>query len=119
MSKTNRIIDVFTQHKVAANLVMIMMVLSVLWAATRINTQLDPSVDWPGLFIIASWPGALSLLAFFALTPLMLENVSLALCMVPVAITLCFGLAFATLLALLLIPALILMIENSRENLRV
>jgi len=58
MSKTNSIIDVFTQHKVAANLVMIMMILSGMWAATRINTQLDPSVDWPGLFVIANWPGA-------------------------------------------------------------
>jgi multidrug efflux pump subunit AcrB len=45
MNKTS-IIDVFTRHKVAANLVMIMMILSGLWASSRINTQLDPSVEW-------------------------------------------------------------------------
>ncbi|OFE14066.1 hypothetical protein PHACT_09780 [Pseudohongiella acticola] len=57
MNKTS-IIDVFTRHKVAANLVMIMMILSGLWASSRINTQLDPSVEWPGIIINASWPGA-------------------------------------------------------------
>ncbi|HDZ08793.1 efflux RND transporter permease subunit [Pseudohongiella sp.] len=57
MTKTS-IIDLFTRHKVAANLVMIMMILSGLWASARINTQLDPSVEWPGIIINASWPGA-------------------------------------------------------------
>lgn len=57
MVKTG-IIDLFARHKVAANLVMIMMILSGLWASTRINTQLDPSVDWPGIIINATWPGA-------------------------------------------------------------
>lgn len=57
MNKTS-IIDLFTRHKVAANLVMIMMILSGLWASTRINTQLDPSVEWPLVIINASWPGA-------------------------------------------------------------
>ncbi|WP_237132435.1 efflux RND transporter permease subunit [Pseudohongiella sp. O18] len=52
------IIDLFTRHKVAANLVMIMMILSGLWASTRINTQLDPSVEWPVVIINANWPGA-------------------------------------------------------------
>lgn len=51
-------IDLFTRHKVASNLVMIMMILSGLWAADRINTQLDPSVDYPVVEIRANWPGA-------------------------------------------------------------
>ena len=54
----HNLIDLFTRHKVAANLVMIMMILSGLWAGTRINTQLDPSVEWPNILIRANWPGA-------------------------------------------------------------
>ena len=37
---------------------MIMMILSGLWATDRINTQLDPSVDYPVVEIRATWPGA-------------------------------------------------------------
>ena len=55
---SNSLIDLFTRHKVASNLVMIMMILSGLWAGTRINTQLDPSVEWPNILISANWPGA-------------------------------------------------------------
>jgi multidrug efflux pump subunit AcrB len=55
---SNSLIDLFTRHKVASNLVMIMMILSGLWAGTRINTQLDPSVEWPNILINANWPGA-------------------------------------------------------------
>ncbi|MEX0962833.1 MAG: efflux RND transporter permease subunit [Pseudohongiellaceae bacterium] len=58
MSASNNIINLFANHKVASNLVMIMMVLSGLWAADRINTQLDPSVDFPVVEIQATWPGA-------------------------------------------------------------
>lgn len=56
--KTTGLIDLFTRHKVAANLTMIMMILSGLWASTRINTQLDPSVEWPLILVSASWPSA-------------------------------------------------------------
>ena len=58
MSASTTLIDVFTRHKVAANLAMIMMILSGLWAADRINTQLDPTVQWPMVFINTNWPGA-------------------------------------------------------------
>ncbi|PCI75709.1 MAG: acriflavin resistance protein [SAR86 cluster bacterium] len=58
MSASNNIINLFTNHKVASNLVMIMMILSGLWAADRINTQLDPSVEFPVIVIQANWPGA-------------------------------------------------------------
>lgn len=58
MSRSNTLIDIFTRHKVACNLVMIMMILSGLWATTRINNQLDPSVEWPIILIDAQWPGA-------------------------------------------------------------
>ena len=43
----NTIIGLFANHKVAANLIMIMMILSGLWAADRINTQLDPAIKVP------------------------------------------------------------------------
>ena len=52
------LIDIFIRHKLACNLLMIMMILSGLWASTRINTQLDPSVEWPIILIDATWPGA-------------------------------------------------------------
>lgn len=52
------LIDIFIRHKLACNLLMIMMILSGLWASTRINTQLDPSVEWPVILIDANWPGA-------------------------------------------------------------
>lgn len=58
MSASNSIISLFTNHKVASNLVMIMMILSGLWAADRINTQLDPSMEYPIVTLNASWPGA-------------------------------------------------------------
>ncbi len=58
MSASNTIIDLFARHKVASNLVMVMMILSGLWAANAINTQLDPSVVVPRVNIQATWPGA-------------------------------------------------------------
>jgi len=58
LSASNNIISLFTNHKVASNLVMIMMILSGLWAADRVNTQLDPSVEFPLVTITANWPGA-------------------------------------------------------------
>jgi multidrug efflux pump subunit AcrB len=58
-----------------------------------------------------------SLTTIAGLSPLMFESFSLAMYIVPIAITLCFGLAFATLLVLLVIPALIVMIENSNAKL--
>lgn len=58
MTASRSLIDVFARHPLAANLVMVMMILSGLWAATRINTQLDPSVEWPVIFVNAEWPGA-------------------------------------------------------------
>jgi len=58
MSASNTLIDVFTRHKVASNLAMIMMVLSGLWAVDRIHTQLDPAIEWPIVMVRVNWPGA-------------------------------------------------------------
>ena len=53
-----------------------------------------------------------SLTTIAGLTPLMFESSTLAMYMVPIAITICFGLAFSTFLVLLVVPALIILIEN-------
>lgn len=58
-----------------------------------------------------------SLTTVAGLSPLMFEQFSLAIYMVPIAITLVFGLAFATLLVLLVVPALIVMIERIKNRL--
>jgi Cu/Ag efflux pump CusA len=47
----------------------------------------------------------------------MFESSSLAFYVAPIAVTLCFGLAFATLLVLIVIPALILLLEDSKGHL--
>jgi len=50
------------------------------------------------------------------LTPLLFEGSSLTMFTRPIAITICFGLTFATLLVLLVIPALLLVLENSKDR---
>lgn len=57
-----------------------------------------------------------SLTTIAGLTPLMFEASTLALYMVPIAITICFGLAFATLLVLMVIPAIIVLLEDWRNQ---
>ncbi|MCP5348028.1 MAG: efflux RND transporter permease subunit [Pseudomonadales bacterium] len=58
MAGSQTLIDLFVRHRVAPNLVMIMMILSGVWAANQINLQLDPSVEFPVVTIRATWPGA-------------------------------------------------------------
>ncbi len=59
-----------------------------------------------------------SLTTIAGLSPLMFEPSSLAIYMAPIAVTLCWGLLVATLLVLLVVPALIVLIESARERLR-
>lgn len=56
-----------------------------------------------------------SLTTFLGLVPLMSETSLQAKFIVPMAVTLAFGVAFATLITLLLIPSLYLMIEDIRD----
>ncbi len=58
-----------------------------------------------------------SLTTIAGLTPMMFESSSLAFYMAPIAVTLCFGLAFATLLVLIVIPALLTLLEASHGHL--
>ncbi len=59
-----------------------------------------------------------SLTTIAGLSPLMFESSTLAFYLAPIAVTLCFGLALATALVLLVIPALILLLESARTSLR-
>ncbi len=58
-----------------------------------------------------------SLTTVAGLTPLMFEASTLSMYTVPIAVTICFGLTFATLLVLIVIPALILALENVKAQL--
>ena len=58
-----------------------------------------------------------SLTTIAGLLPLMFETSTLNMYTVPIAVTLCFGLAFATVLVLIVIPALVLLLENSKARL--
>jgi multidrug efflux pump subunit AcrB len=58
-----------------------------------------------------------SMTTIAGLMPLMFETSSMAFYMAPIAVTICFGLAFATLLVLIVIPALILLLETLKSRL--
>ncbi len=57
-----------------------------------------------------------SLTTVAGLLPLMFETSSLSFYIAPIAITICFGLGFATLLVMLVIPAIVLLLEGSRGH---
>jgi multidrug efflux pump subunit AcrB len=57
-----------------------------------------------------------SLTTIAGLLPLMFETASLAAMIIPIAVTICFGLSFATLLILLVIPAYILLLEQFKTR---
>ena len=48
----------FAEHRVAANLAMIMMILAGMWAIHQIPSQLDPPVHVPVVFVEVEWRGA-------------------------------------------------------------
>jgi predicted RND superfamily exporter protein len=48
----------------------------------------------------------------------MFETSTLSFMVAPIAVTLCFGLALATLLVLLVIPALLMLLESARVRLQ-
>ncbi len=55
-----------------------------------------------------------SLTTIAGLLPLMFEPSTLALFYAPIAVTICFGLSLATLLVLIVVPALILLLEQAK-----
>ncbi|HEX7038030.1 MAG TPA: efflux RND transporter permease subunit [Pseudomonadales bacterium] len=51
-------IDVFARHRVAGNLLMVMMILIGLWAIRVMPSQLDPPADFPIVYVDVEWIGA-------------------------------------------------------------
>ncbi len=60
MDNKSGIIYLFAKHKVAANLLMIMMFISGLWALLQMNTQFLPNFSVNKIMINVVWPGASS-----------------------------------------------------------
>ena len=58
-----------------------------------------------------------SLTTVAGLSPLMFETSSLAFYFAPIAVTICFGLSLATVLVLMVVPALILLLEKLKHQL--
>ena len=50
------LIAIFARHKIAANLLMLAMIISGLWSLTRINIQFLPSFDLNFVQISILWP---------------------------------------------------------------
>ena len=59
-----------------------------------------------------------SLTTIAGLLALMFETSTLEMYVAPIAVTLCFGLAFATALVLLVIPAMVLLLESAKDSAR-
>jgi len=57
-----------------------------------------------------------SLTTVAGLLPLMFETSSMAMFFAPIAVTICFGLSLATLLVLIVVPALILLLEQLKQR---
>lgn len=57
-AKRRGLISIFTRHRVAANLLMISMIISGIWALTRLNVQFLPKFDISIVTVQVIWPGA-------------------------------------------------------------
>lgn len=51
-------IRTFIRHKVAANVLMILMLVAGLWALARLERQVEPDFDVPAINVAVPWPGA-------------------------------------------------------------
>ena len=52
------LLSILARHPVAANLLMVMMMISGLWGISKLNTQFFPSFDIDFVSVAVSWPGA-------------------------------------------------------------
>ncbi|MFM2043640.1 MAG: hypothetical protein RLY86_2216 [Pseudomonadota bacterium] len=52
------IIRSFVRHRVAANIVMFLMLIGGIWGLMKLEVQIDPDFEVPGLSVIVPWPGA-------------------------------------------------------------
>ncbi len=58
MTNPTALIRLFAGHKVASNILMIIMIMIGIWGLTHINTQLNPSRTPDRIFVNVDWPGA-------------------------------------------------------------
>ena len=56
----SNLIAIFCNHPVAANLLMVMMLLAGVWGIKQLNTQFFPSFDIPAATVLTTWSGASS-----------------------------------------------------------
>lgn len=56
--KPQGFISLFTRHRVAANLLMLLMILAGMWALLRLNIQFFPSFNIEVVSVQVAWPGA-------------------------------------------------------------
>jgi multidrug efflux pump subunit AcrB len=54
----SNLISIFARHRIAANLLMLVMIIAGLWSLTRINVQFLPSINISDITITVRWPGA-------------------------------------------------------------
>ncbi len=57
-SKPHYLIDTFTRHRLASNLLMIMLALAGLWGIRQLTVQLNPAQDANEASVSIAWPGA-------------------------------------------------------------
>ncbi|WP_119681245.1 efflux RND transporter permease subunit [Indioceanicola profundi] len=52
------IIRSFVRHRVAANIVMALMLIGGLWGIQKLEVQMEPDFEVPGMAVFVTWPGA-------------------------------------------------------------
>ncbi len=57
-SKPHYLVDTFTRHRLASNLLMIMLILAGIWGIRQLTVQLNPTQDMHQVSVEVVWPGA-------------------------------------------------------------
>ncbi len=57
-SKPHYLVDTFTRHRLASNLLMIMLILAGIWGIRQLTVQLNPTQDNHQVSVEVVWPGA-------------------------------------------------------------
>ena len=58
MKEPRNLIEIFTQHKVASNLAMVLMLMAGVWAISKLNVQLNPTREQNYVNVSIAWRGA-------------------------------------------------------------
>ena len=58
MKEPNNLIEIFTHHKVASNLTMVLMLMAGVWAISMLNVQLNPTRTQNYVNVSIVWRGA-------------------------------------------------------------